>query len=730
MNILERFRNFLIHSFEFCYKYHALTIGLTIVTFLGIMAFFTPLEMRLSVDELINKDDPIAQEYLELKKDFNLHTNTFIIFQNKDHVTFNESELCQIKKWVILNGLNFPEIRETYSPLFLRESKLDISSAGFERLTFPTIVDLNCELPNRNENLLKPLGATPWMGVLVNNNYQDFAHEYQVGGPSQKNFIMERIVPLLENFKKTAKDLPARVKVHWLGDASYQAEMAKGVVYNNFLNILVVIFILVSFRFFFGTWISGIIYLVTLIYSCGIILGLMSIAGTPMDILNSSLFLFLAVSSLGDFIFLSQHELDRGHASRDWSETFRELITPCFFTSFTTFIGFISLCTSELEIISRLGFWVGLSGAVEWIATLLILPAIMKVCLKKKSWVNAEKSFSLSSLQFLDKINFPRYLCYLLLSVFLIVPFCFSHLNVSDSPMALFKKGNPFKESIDYLFNTRGFKGDVSLVFKDEKNEDFNRKILDHIKQDANVVKIENPYEILDFYTKSLNPSQVTVMKENLKTGPQFKRYFSGDKLRAVIYLKDVDLLKLYEMEQDISSKYCPEKECSLSGLLVAYASFSQKVSHTLLSSFTLSFCLVMLTVFLLSYYTSNIKFIFPLMASSLWGGAMVLVALAFFQIKINFVTSLVIAIMVGMNGDNTIQFILSGMDKGIYEGIKQRAVGSILTTFLLMMSSLVFLFHYFEPPKTFGLLLMFGFLMALVGDLWILKGLLPKQKE
>ena len=730
MNILERFRNLLIHFYCFANKRYCLTIGLSIAVLIGIFAFFTPLEVQLSVDELINKEDPVSKDYFELKKDFNLYTNAFILFQNKDQVPFIETELCQVKKWVMTTGLKFPEIRETYSPLFLRESKLDISPDGFQRLSFPTIVDLNCTNPSNINNPLKALSSTPWMGVLVNKNYHDFAHEYQVSGLNQKNFVMEKIVPLMDNLKKMAKTLPRNIKIHWLGDASYQAEMAKGVAYNNQLNILVVIFIMLSFRFFFGTWTSGIIYLGTLIYSCALILGLMSLTGTPMDILNSSLFLFLAVSSLGDFIFISQHELDKGRPGRDWSETFKELITPCFFTSFTTFIGFVSLCTSELDIISRLGFWVGLSGIIEWLATLILMPAILKLVIKKKSWVNAEKSFSISSLGFLDKIKIPRIICYALLSAFLIVPFCFSHLNISDSPMELFKKGNPYRESINYLFQTRGFKGDVSLVFKEEQNEEFNRKVLNQISKNSNVARIDNPYETLDFYTKKLNASQILIMKESLKKNAQFRRYFSGEKIRSIIYLKDVDLLKLYELETKVSAEYCKNNECALSGLLVAYASFSQKISRTLLSSFSLSFCLVALTIFILSYYTSNLKYLFPLMDSSLWGGAMVLLALAFFQIKINFITSLVIAIMVGMNGDNTIQFMLSGRKDSIYDGIKKRATGTILTTFLLMMSSLVFLLHYFEPPKVFGLLLMFGFLISLVGDLWILKGLLPTQSE
>jgi predicted RND superfamily exporter protein len=456
----------------------------------------------------------------------------------------------------------------------------------------------------------------------------------------------------------------------------------------------------------------------------------MSLTGTPMDVLNSSLFLFLAVSSIGDFIFLSQHELDKGSEGRQWKETFRELITPCFFTSFTTFIGFISLCVSEVELVARLGFWVAMSGAIEWVTTLLVLPCLMKLLLKDKPWVNSRKSFSLSSLSFLDRIRFPKTVCYVLLSVFLIAPFCFSKMNISDSPMELFKSGNPFRESVNYLFETRGFSGDVSVVFQDESRETFNREVLKKISADSNVSKIENPYEILDFYTNKLGVEQAKLMRKTLKETSQFKRFFANEKTRAIIYLKDAELSKLYEMRKRVKNEFCRQGECMVSGILIAYADFSQNVSQTLLSSFSLSFCLVILTVLFLTYYTHNFRYIFPLLMSSLWGGAMVVAALAILQIKINFVTSLVVAIMVGMNGDNTIQFILSGMDKGIHEGVKERAVGSMLTTLLLIVSSMVFLFHYFEPPVTFGLLLMFGFLMSLIGDLWILKGLLPEKKS
>ncbi len=730
MNPLERFHSFLVRCFNSCFNNPRTTLGVAAVFLFGVLSLFRPLEVQVTVDDLINKNDETSKEYFRLKKDFHLHTSAYLVFQNLKNVPFKESELCFVKKWVMTTGLEVPNIRETYSPLFLRESKLDTSDVGFQRLTFPVIVDTQCDGTTDILDPLKRFDLTPWMGLLVDKNHQDFAQEYQVGDLNQKDFVMEKIIPLMESLKQSAKTLPDSIKVHWLGDASYQAEMVKGILYNNALNIFVIFFIFISFRIFFGTWISGLLYVGTLGYSCAVIIGLMSLSGTPMDILNSSLFLFLAVSSLGDFVFLSQHEVDKGEGESEggWVETFRQLITPCFFTSLTTFLGFISLCTSEVQIVARLGLWVAISGMIEWVVVLLILPAFMKVVLKKKTWVDSKRAFSIRSLRFLDKINFPRSLCFILISVFLLVPFCFSRLNVTDSPMELFKEGNPFKESMDYLIQTKGFTGNVSLVFNDGTNEPFNRRILEKMRLDTNVVTIENPYEYLAFYTDKLNPLQGQLVKKSLKETSQFKRYFSNDKVRAVIHLKDSELLKLNEFRTKVKLEYCPNGECFLSGLLMAYADFTQNVSKTLLSSFLLSFFLVTSTIVFLAYYTSNFRFIFPLLASSLWGVAMLLVALVLFQIKINFITSLVLAIMVGMNGDNTIQFILSGMDKGIYEGVKQRAEGSILTTLMLVSSSSIFLFHYFEPPVIFGLLLMFGFSMSLMGDLWILKGLLPKR--
>jgi predicted RND superfamily exporter protein len=366
---------------------------------------------------------------------------------------------------------------------------------------------------------------------------------------------------------------------------------------------------------------------------------------------------------------------------------------------------------------------------LEWVVTLLCLPAFLRVVLKEKSWVDKNKVVKFLPIGFINRISLPPIVCKMLLLIFFIAPFTFNHMNISDVPTNLFKVGNPFRESIQYLFETRSFKGDVSLVFNDLSQEAFNRSILKKLKLHPNVARIEDPYEIMDFYTKNLDHGDISLMKDSLKRTPQLKRFFSDHRARAIVYLKDVELGSIALMRKQVKEEFCPNRECALAGLLVAYADFSQSVSQTLISSFSLSFVLVILTITVLAYFTSNMRYLFQLLTSSMWGVAVTLTVLSCFQIKINFVTSVVISVLVGMNGDNTIQFILAGMDQGIERGIENRAEGSIITSILLIGASMTFLFHYFEPPTMFGYLLMFGFLTALVGDLFILKGLLPKQK-
>ncbi len=723
-NPLYRFRDFLTKLQDKTFTHHRATIAISLLVLIGLLIPFKPLPVYITVDKLINKHFETSQDFFRMKEEFKLGTNALILFQKADSA-FQEKDLCLVRKWAVTAPMQIPILQNTMSPLFFRQAQYKKGNDGFDQLLFNNIVPLNCDDP-RAENPLRALDETPWKGLLARADQKDFMHEFNLEDRGGADFEIKTVPQVAQQLMTSAPQF----KSYWLGDASYQFFMAKGLQINNALNGFIALFILIFFRCFFGTWKSGLILIATLLYSSLILFALMSLFHVPIDILNNCLVLLLTVSSLGDFAFLSHHQLNN-EGREHWSNAFKKLVTPSFFTSFTTFIGFVSLYTSDIEVIRRLGLWAGISGMLEWITVMYVLAPFLKVILKNKSWVNKEKTINILPLHLLEKIRPSRKLSFALLSLLVLLPFTFHHIYISDIPAELFKKNNMFRQGIEYLEQTRGFKGDVSLVFNDKGRVAVNTEIIEKLRTHPNVARIESPYEVKNFLLKNLNEGQKTLVEDGLKTTIQYQRFFSDKRARAVLYLKEIEMKEMNVMRHYILRELCPNQECALAGALVAYADFSQMVPETLLDSFLLSLVLVFLCLLGLAYYTGNINRFPALFATALWGVAVTLILMAGLQVRVNFVTCVVVSILVGMTGDNTIQYLLGSMDSeedSLENGIKERSGGSVITTFIMMMCATIFFFYYFEPPRVFGSLLIFGFLTSLAGDLWLLKGLLKKE--
>lgn len=722
-NLLYKFRDALVYLQEKSFQLHRLSIAFFTFLLIALLVPFKPLPVYITVDKLINKHFETSQDYFRLKDEFKLGTNALVIFEKKDR-PFNEKELCLVRKWAVTMPMQVPILTNTFSPLFLRRPEYIKGTEGFDQLLFKNIVALHCESPTAADPLLA-VDQTPWAGLLSKQDHQDFMHEFNLEDRGEIDFEVKTVPSAASQLMTSAPE----IKSYWLGDASYQYFMAKGLQINNALNGLIAIIVLILFRCFFGTWKSGFIFIGTLIYSSLLLFALMSLFHVPIDILNNCLVLLLTVSSLGDFSFLSHHQTYNA-VGEHWIGSFKKIVTPSFFTSFTTFIGFASLYSSDIDVIRRLGLWAGISGMIEWITVMFVLPPFLKFILKDRSWVDRTRIISVLPLRLLEKIKPSRNVALFLVSLLILLPFTFHRIYISDVPAELFKKNTPFRQGIEYLHSTRGFKGDISLLFNNKANVDFNSGVIAKLRQHSNVVRIDNPYEIKNYLLQNLDEKQKDLVEDGLKSTTQYQRFFSGRRARAVVYLKEIEMKEMNEMRHFVSRELCPRHECTLAGALVAYADFSQMVPETLLDSFLLSLGLVFLVLFMLAYYTENIKWFPALFATSLWGVAVTLILMVGLQVRVNFVTCVVVSILVGMTGDNTIQYILGSMDSEedlLESGIRERSGGSVITTFIMMMCSTIFFFYYFEPPRVFGGLLIFGFLASLAGDLWLLQGLLKK---
>jgi hypothetical protein len=132
---------------------------------------------------------------------------------------------------------------------------------------------------------------------------------------------------------------------------------------------------------------------------------------------------------------------------------------------------------------------------------------------------------------------------------------------------------------------------------------------------------------------------------------------------------------------------------------------------------------------------------------------------MALFRVPVNLVTSIFVAVLVGLTGDNAIQFVfaaragrkrqqagasdLSGQGRSgpcselektaataptrqeLVAGVEERSLPATQLLALLSLASLTFLGMSLLSLRVLGALFSAGFAMTLVGDLWFLRGLL-----
>ena len=86
------------------------------------------------------------------------------------------------------------------------------------------------------------------------------------------------------------------------------------------------------------------------------------------------------------------------------------------------------------------------------------------------------------------------------------------------------------------------------------------------------------------------------------------------------------------------------------------------------------------------------------------------------------------ISVLVGLTGDNFIQYLFAREGKDLAQGVGRRGVASVQVALLMGLVCLTFLVSSFAPSRTLGLLLALGLVASLVGDLWILCALTARR--
>jgi hypothetical protein len=697
----------------FCQKHYFITFFFFSLLFAFSLWGLKFSRFELDIYDVYDRNFQSSVDLNDLKTQYDDHTQILIYFHFPNRPKAHE--VCDLIIWS-REVAKSADIKNTTSLWSIRAPIL-----AEESLWYKKILDDPCQLPpNQLIELNQKYTTSYFRHLLAKTGSQDLLFDVSF---ADKKLDIKKVQNVIELTDQYISKKLKNVKIHYLGLAGFRYYFKKILNHDQKSNLLVPLIILLFMRLLYGTWKSGGILIFSLIITNVILYGLIAWFNAPIDILTNNLFLMIAVATTADFFFVTQFQM-----TGSYQLSLEELIVPSFFTTLTTIVGFLSLNTSDMDLIKRFGNGAALGALLEWMVIFLFLPAFFKVIKKEMVWVNPKKTINLHWILKIENFSLPKMgLYFFLMMMSLSIP-SFFFLNDQDSPVENLPKHHQLRESYELFLDKFGWEGQVYLYFPDLPKAQELKGILKDLSGHANIFKIEDPDEVSSDWARGFSPLKQDLIKRELSMGSLWEKYYSHvNTLRIPLYLKQQDLQSLKQLRIYVES-LC-HGTCRLAGQRVVYLEYGEKISKTMIESFVLSIFLVIMILSYILWKLEKLKYLYAVVISSFMGPLVTLTLMAIFQIQVTVITSIFLAIMVGLAGDNAIQYIITPTHN-LEEGIKDRARASILVTLVMILISGLFLLQTLRPVKILGLLFILGFSINLIGDLFGLKGLLLKDTK
>jgi hypothetical protein len=666
--------------------------------------------LALSIREMVDPDVRSSRWQAEMDAEFG-GGHPVVVFFSRGEAGLGAGDLTAIRAFVERERAGNPEVVAITTPWdALRASRID------GRLRLVPVLDADAP-----ESLAR-LADTPWGGVLTDARGRDVAVELVFRDTPGRSFFgrfdPRPVGALLSRARAEVGGARPGIDVRLAGVAAFEWHALVAQNRFNVLNVFVLVLLFVLLRAFLGTWRSGLVLGLVIGWAGALVYGGMALTGMPIDMLSAGLFLMLAVAAIEDGLFLSWERLTNGGP---WRRAFRTLLLPGFLTSLTTVIGFASLCAADLAIVRRFGLWGATGAALEWVATFVVLPALLAVAPPLRVWTDRARALPVGAAQRLLGRRLPRWAARAALLVLALAGFGAAHLDYTDSPLAVFPDGHPYREATAYAERTRGWVGELHVVFPEDASMREVAAFSRELEGAPGVTRVLDPASVLAFWTRG-DPLALFELAPELRGARAGGLTGRTGRLRAAVFVSDAHLATMIALRDAVLRRF-PDGDGFPAGELVSYAEFGEIVPRTLLHS--LGTCLVLVGLVIAFLYRAvGLGWGVRAAVASAWGPAVAVVIVWATRMHVNFLTCVFASVLVGLCGDNAVQFACAARRSPLRAGIDRRAGAALLVAVVMGLCALTFLGSAFAPPRMLGVLLASGLLAALMGDVWILGAL------
>jgi len=472
----------------------------------------------------------------------------------------------------------------------------------------------------------------------------------------------------------------------------------------------------------------------------------------------------LMAIAIADSIHFIGEGMDQKQASSEENvslgETMQRLIFPCFLTTATTTIGFLSLSLNRIAPVRQLGMVAGIGIVFAFIITFTFLPSLIK---QFKLFANVkghkETFFQKISDDFFNQLgafNEKHTLAILIGTVFLIGLSVAGLLKIKTETSVLeyFKKDSPIFQSTTFIEENISGVHAINISLKSEALDYFKRPEvlmqMEALEKFLHTIKeVDSVTSIVD-YIKDINQSFHNENAEFYKIPAsknliaQYLLLYGQEDLEDFVdsqwqwatmrvHLKEHSTIRLSKIMRKIDNyldAYQKEKgwaEVSMVGQTVLEVESNNTVTKGQLKSLGLAMIVIFGMMFVVFHsiqvgLVSIIPNVLPLLINF---GIM-----GWLGIRLDSATSMISAIGIGIVVDDTIHFLhafgeslkeTGDYTKAMYNTLVRKGRPIMLTSLILFFGFGVVAFSNFVPTSYFGLLSALIMLNALFADLIIL---------
>jgi hypothetical protein len=708
------------------------------------------------VDYFGNKNDPEIIFYEKLKTIFG-NDEFFIIAFKKDNLFTAEhlgllkrltDELAGVEGIREIKSLSNVEDTIGEEDFFIVRKFLE--TIPEDRLELEALRKRAIENPLYRNNFLSPDGNTAAIVIFI--------HE-KPGEPDFRKKIIAQAETILEKYRDdTGKVYIAGWTVTNLLLTQYMKQDIVTFVPITYGFIALAIFL------FFRNILLTMIALVNVSLCMGCTMGLFQILGIPLNnvttIVPPAVMAMALCDTIHVFSGFDRHLFEQYPDKKEAFEVvLKKLVGPCFLTTVTTFVGFLSLYLSVIPPIKEFALIASAGMVFEFFFAFTFLPAFMLLFNEKKLLSpgirsNAGKldmSFFMTRLSdFIIKyfrLIFPAGVMIIFMSLWLS-----SKISVETDLLAYFKKDSPVRTAAGFVEKELAGISTLDISFKASEEQAFkqpeNLRAIEHVQNHINRMDgVDKTLSFVDFI-KDMNesfhsensefyriPDSVNLISQYLLIydTADIRNFVneSFDHARMSIRISKHSTRDQAAMIKQIQAVL---KTMDTQGMEIRVSgSVLQEVNtiDALVKGQVYSLAISVIIIFLIMFFMLRSFSLWVLtVLPNLFPIALNFGIMGLFNISLNTATALVATVAIGISVDDTIHFMtelkrnmVGGADtrEAVKNTIQVKGKAMMLSSLILCIGFGVMIFSRFVPTMNFGVLSSVIMITALIGDILLL---------